>query len=158
AAHAPGDEGPAYCCQDDGMIGVGCGARSYTRSLHYSTEYAVRGRGVREILEDYTARPTEAFAQADYGFALSAAEQRRRYLSQSLLQCEGLALSAYRGRFGSDALDDLPELMELPALGLTERDRDRLRLTVAGIELSDLIGPWLYSPEARTLMEGFAWR
>src|SRR5262249_2986370 len=51
AGHAPGEEGPAYCCQDDGMVGLGCGARSYTRGLHYSTEYAVRGRGVREILE-----------------------------------------------------------------------------------------------------------
>ncbi|AYN27059.1 hypothetical protein D8682_08705 [Buttiauxella sp. 3AFRM03] len=25
-----------YCCQNDGMIGLGCGAHSYTHSLHYS--------------------------------------------------------------------------------------------------------------------------
>ncbi len=29
-------EGPAYSCQNDGMIGLGCGPRSYTRELHYS--------------------------------------------------------------------------------------------------------------------------
>ena len=36
-----------YCCQEDGMIGLGPGARSYTRSMHYSTEYAVGQTGVR---------------------------------------------------------------------------------------------------------------
>jgi oxygen-independent coproporphyrinogen-3 oxidase len=25
---------PTYCCQSDGMVGLGCGARSYTRTLH----------------------------------------------------------------------------------------------------------------------------
>src|SRR5205823_596337 len=57
AAHAPGEGGPVYCCQEDGMVGVGCGARSYTRALHYATEYAVRAAGIREILTDYIARP-----------------------------------------------------------------------------------------------------
>ena len=52
------------------MVGVGCGARSYTRALHYTTEYAVRARGIREILADYVARPDEAFERADYGFHL----------------------------------------------------------------------------------------
>ncbi|MGB6299953.1 MAG: radical SAM protein, partial [Rivularia sp. (in: cyanobacteria)] len=31
---------PIYCCQQDGMVGIGCGARSYTDDLHYSNEYA----------------------------------------------------------------------------------------------------------------------
>src|SRR5204863_8515685 len=44
------ESGPVYCCQDDGMIGLGCGARSYTRSLHYSCEYAVASRAVAGIL------------------------------------------------------------------------------------------------------------
>ena len=39
---------PVYCCQNDGMIGLGCGARSYTRALHYSCDYAVGARGVRD--------------------------------------------------------------------------------------------------------------
>jgi oxygen-independent coproporphyrinogen-3 oxidase len=41
APHAPAEEGPAYCCQTDGMVGFGAGARSYTASLHYSSRYAV---------------------------------------------------------------------------------------------------------------------
>ena len=140
------------------MVGVGCGARSYTRSLHYATEYAVRAAGVREILADYVARPDEAFDRADFGFRLGPEEQRRRYVIQSLLSGEGLAPAAYRARFGTEALDDLPELGELEPLGLARRDPDRLTLTPAGVERSDLLGPWLYSEAVRNLMGDYAWR
>ncbi len=38
------------------MIGLGCGARSYTRALHYSpAEYAVAAAGVRAVLDGYLA-------------------------------------------------------------------------------------------------------
>ncbi|MGW3660247.1 STM4012 family radical SAM protein [Streptomyces sp. NPDC005151] len=49
-------QGPAdYACQTDGMIGLGCGARSYTSRLHYSFDYAVEMREVRAIIDGYTA-------------------------------------------------------------------------------------------------------
>ncbi|HKB46404.1 MAG TPA: STM4012 family radical SAM protein, partial [Ktedonobacterales bacterium] len=64
AAHAPEEIGPVYCMQEDGMVGLGCGARSYTRTHHYSAEYAVGSAGVRAILQDYIARPVEWFAAA----------------------------------------------------------------------------------------------
>ncbi|MBD0300859.1 MAG: STM4012 family radical SAM protein, partial [Tolypothrix sp. T3-bin4] len=32
----PPSPSPIYSCQADGMVGLGCGARSYTDSLHYS--------------------------------------------------------------------------------------------------------------------------
>ena len=51
-ADAPRAAGPAYCCQEDGMIGLGCGARSYTRSLHYSLDYAVQPKSEKEIIAD----------------------------------------------------------------------------------------------------------
>jgi oxygen-independent coproporphyrinogen-3 oxidase len=44
--NAAEETGPVYCCQEDGMVGLGCGARSYTRGLHYSREYAVGAAGV----------------------------------------------------------------------------------------------------------------
>src|SRR5262245_18701262 len=146
-------DGPVYCCQNDGMVGLGCGARSYTRSLHYSSEYAVGATGVREILAAYIAKPDEAFDFADYGFTLDGAEQRRRFVIQSLLQVEGLDLAAYRERFGSEALDDLPELAPLEDRGLSSPGDGRLRLTEAGLEMSDVIGPMLYSARVRILME-----
>jgi oxygen-independent coproporphyrinogen-3 oxidase len=156
--HAPAEDGPVYCCQEDGMVGVGCGARSYTRALHYATEYAVRAPGIRELLADYVARTDEAFDRADFGFRLGPEEQRRRYVIQSLLSGEGLVLTAYRARFGTEALDDLPELGELEPLGLAARDAGRLRLTAAGVERSDTLGPWLYSEPVRRLMGEYAWR
>jgi oxygen-independent coproporphyrinogen-3 oxidase len=158
AAHAPEPGGPVYCCQDDGMVGLGCGARSYTRGLHYSGEYAVSAGGVKAILQDYVARPAATFAQARYGFRLDGDEQRRRYILQSLLQVEGLDRATYRGRFGSDALADRPDLLELVAQGWATLTADRLALTVEGLEYSDTIGPWLYSPPVQALMEEYTLR
>jgi oxygen-independent coproporphyrinogen-3 oxidase len=155
ARHAPGDDGPVYCCQEDGMLGLGCGARSYTRAVHYASDYAVGAAGIRAILARHVARPAEAFAVAEHGFTLDPAEQRRRYVLQSLLQAEGLSGSAYTRRFGTAFRDDLPELAELEPLGLAVAADDRLRLTAAGLERSDAIGPWLHSPCVRALMESY---
>jgi oxygen-independent coproporphyrinogen III oxidase len=158
SASAPDEEGPVYCCQDDGMVGLGCGARSYTRSLHYSGEYAVGAKGVREILADYVARSDGEFAAVDYGFWLDEDERRRRFVLQSLLQTDGLERVHYRRRFGSDALDDLPQLAELEPAGLATVDGDRVRLTDAGLERSDAVGPWLFSDRVRALMAGYELR
>lgn len=149
---------PAYCCQDDGMVGIGCGARSYTRGLHYSSEYAVSARGVRAILDEYIVRPAEAFSTAAYGFALSEDEQRRRYVIQSLLQVDGVALGAYRLRFGGELLEQLPELDQLTEHGMARLSPTRLQLTEHGLELSDTIGPWLYSAPVAGRMERFELR
>ncbi|MFC5813703.1 STM4012 family radical SAM protein [Nonomuraea harbinensis] len=142
--------GPAYCCQTDGMVGLGCGARSYTSRLHYSFEYAVGARQVRAIIDDYVSR--DDFGVANVGFVLSAAERGRRHLIQSLLQVEGLDRGFYRARFGTDVLDDFP----------LDRFGDRLvlepsvvRLTAEGLAYSDGIGPALFSPEVKALMEGY---
>jgi len=164
AAQAPTADGPAYCCQDDGMVGLGCGARSYTRALHYSGEYAVGATGVREILAAYIAKGAymvktdDAFDFVDYGFRLDGADQRRRFVIQSLLQVEGLDFAAYRARFGSEAMDDLPELARLEDRGLATRDDARLRLTEEGLEMSDVIGPAFYSARVRGLMKSYQLR
>jgi oxygen-independent coproporphyrinogen-3 oxidase len=155
AAHAPTCTAPHYCCQEDGMIGLGCGARSYTRGLHYASEYAVGATGVRAILADYIGKADNAFDMADYGITLDAAEQRRRYVIKSLLQVTGLALPAYHTHFGSAALEDLPQLAELEQHGLATRTPDHLRLTAAGIERSDTIGPWLASARVQALIEEY---
>lgn len=146
---------PVYCCQQDGMLGLGSGARSYTGALHYSGEYAVGASGVRQIIADYIARPQDSFSWADYGFRLNEEEQRRRYLIQSLLQAEGLDLEAYRARFGSSAWEDVPQLAELEHLELAASGPKYLRLSERGLEHSDAIGPWLGSLRVREQMEGF---
>lgn len=148
--------GPDYCCQDDGMVGLGAGARSYTTNLHYSTEWAVGAPNIRGIVDDYVERTPEQMSAADYGCELDAGEQRRRYLIKSLLRIDGVETSAYRGRFGSEVTEDFPGLRALVELRAIEREDARLRLTELGFEWSDAIGPWLFSTTMRSRMESFA--
>jgi oxygen-independent coproporphyrinogen-3 oxidase len=155
---ADGRPAPPYRCQDDGLVGLGCGARSYTRRLHYSDEYAVRQGAVGDILSRWVALPDAAFGSAGHGFRLDDAEQRRRWVVQSLLSDEGVSATEYRRRFGTDVSADLPELAELADLGLASSDADGLRLTDAGMERSDVIGPWLNSPRVRELMGDYSCR
>jgi oxygen-independent coproporphyrinogen-3 oxidase len=158
ASHAPTLDGPVYCCQEDGMVGLGCGARSYTRGLHYSSEYAVGASGVRAILQDYVARGDSSFDAAHYGYLLTEEDMRHRYIIQSLLQADGLERAAYHTRFASDALADLPQLHELVEHGLATLTHERLLLTQSGMERSDMIGPWLYTAQVQALMEVYELR
>lgn len=148
-------EGPVYCCQEDGMVGLGAGARSYTTGLHYSTEYAVGREGIQAVINRFIASPARDFANADYGCRLDEEEQRRRYILKSLLRVEGLSLERYRVRFGEELLADFPALIELTDEGMADVRDDWLRLTESGLELSDVIGPWLCSPTVREKMQGF---
>ncbi len=155
AAHAPAETGPVYCVQDDGMLGLGCGARSYTRTHHYSNEYAVGPGTIRSILHAYAETPGEAFAFAHHGYVLNGEEQRRRYVLKSLLEAGGLSLPAYQQRFGSSVLGDLPTLHELFEFGLATVENGMMQLTPDGLERSDTIGPWLYSLTVQQLMEEY---
>ncbi|MBB5862340.1 STM4012 family radical SAM protein [Xanthomonas arboricola] len=145
APHARDGDAPVYCCQSDGMVGIGCGARSYTAGLHYSSEYGVSRRSVAEILDHYLARDPASFACADYGIALDADDAMRRHAIQSLLVFPGLDRDDFRQRFGLDCLQALPQLQELLALGLAQQHAALLSLTAAGMERADTIGPWLTS-------------
>ncbi|MEU8003771.1 STM4012 family radical SAM protein [Catellatospora sp. NPDC049111] len=151
-ADVPDPDGADYCCQDDGMVGIGCGARSYTADLHYSFDYAVSVREVRAIIDDYLSRPAGDFAHAEFGFALDGGEQRLRWLVKSLLRAEGVDLAGYAHRFGSKADDDFPHLAELVERGWAIGDGDRLVLTDEGLAHGDAIGPWLVSGPVRAAM------
>ncbi|MEX3099383.1 STM4012 family radical SAM protein [Streptomyces sp. ST1015] len=145
-ADAPDQGADDYACQTDGMVGLGCGARSYTREVHYSFDYAVGMSEIRQIIDDYVA--TEDFAHAETGFAMDDDERRRRYLLQSLLQAEGLPAAGQREHFG-------PELTRMAERGwLTETD-GRLKLTPEGLAHSDAIGPELFSPAVRHRMAAY---
>ncbi|MGV9315680.1 STM4012 family radical SAM protein [Streptomyces sp. NPDC003691] len=157
---APGageERGPEdYACQTDGMIGLGCGARSYTSRLHYSFDYAVGAAEVRGIIDDYTR--TEDFGHAEVGFAVAGDEARRRHLLQSLLQARGLATEEYRERFGTEPGDDFaPELARFAALGWLDRGAPAglLRLGPEGLAHSDALGPELFSPAVRARMAAY---
>ncbi|MEO0841366.1 MAG: STM4012 family radical SAM protein [Cyanobacteria bacterium J06643_5] len=146
---------PVYCCQQDGMVGLGCGARSYTDGLHYSNEYAVVGKGIREILQGYIQTPEESFDFVNYGFQLNAEEKRRRYILLSLLSHEGLKLHQYQKQFHTELFSDFSELSELIDLELVIDNNRILRLTQTGVEYSDAIGEWLFSEKVRRLMQRY---
>ena len=142
-------------CQADGMVGLGAGARSYTDAVHYSTAYAVGAQKVRSILESYVVADDSSFDHVSWGAVLTEEEKRRRFAILSLLHESGLDLEAYRARFASDPLADLPELQALLSIRtpepLLERTGDNLVLTASGFERSDQLGPWLMSERVRKL-------
>ncbi|WP_406265991.1 STM4012 family radical SAM protein [Nocardia sp. NBC_00881] len=147
-----------YACQTDGMIGLGCGARSYTSGTHYSFDYAVAPREVRAIIDTYTT--TADFTRAVYGRTIDGDEAERRYLLQSLLQAEGFAVADYRQRFGHVPRDSFPaELDALAERGwLADPESGHLRLTPEGLAYSDAIGPEFFSPAVRAAMAAYEHR
>ncbi|MEV4945279.1 STM4012 family radical SAM protein [Streptomyces sp. NPDC053755] len=147
-----------YACQTDGMIGLGCGARSYTSSLHYSFDYAVDMREIRSIIDTYTATGPEGFRRAQVGRWVDADEARRRHLLQSLLQAGGMDTRDYEDRFGTSPFADFPaELRRFEALGWLDEEAPSglLRLTAEGLAHSDGIGPELFSPAVRAAMAAY---
>ena len=146
-----------YSCQEEGMVGLGCGARSYTSEVHYASKYGVTYKATQSIIADYVG--TERYDVADYGIVLSREEQKRRFILKALLHREGLMLSAYQKRFGTDVMSDYPWLNELLVEEMAcfdvEENERVLRLTENGLGYSDAIGDWLISADIREQMEGF---
>lgn len=131
---APGHEvkdADDYRCQVDPMLGLGCGARSYTRALHYSEPFAVGAAGVKRIVRDYCAR--EDFTVAHWGYVLDEDEQARRHAVLSLLSHHGLAdAGPFQGLLNELALRGL---VTGPPWTLTEEGRAQ----------ADVIGPRFFS-------------
>ncbi|MGW1885058.1 STM4012 family radical SAM protein [Streptomyces sp. NPDC001970] len=153
-ADVPQQGADDYACQTDGMIGLGCGARSYTSGLHYSFDYAVDMREIRAIIDDYTR--TEDFSRAEVGRRMDDDETRRRHLLQSLLQARGMRAAEYRERFGSAPADDFrAELAAFADRGWLEESDGLLRLTPEGLAYSDALGPELFSPAVRAAMVAY---
>ena len=155
-----GSGGRAYCCQEDGMVGLGCGARSYTRGLHYSLDYAVGARrACKAIIADYLARDADEL------------RHRRVTASRSTPTSSGGATCCNRS-CNVEGLDAAPVRRTASAptrpttsptcrtfadLGLLEHDDGRLACRRRpGLERSDALGPWLFSDRVRGLMAGYA--
>ena len=146
--------GPVYRCQDDGMVGLGIGARSYTSALHYSSGYAVDQSQIRRLIADWCAQDDAGFGRIEHGIELTEEDQRRRFVILSVLE-RGLDRAAYRQRFGGEVLDHLPELAEAIALQLMDEQDGVLRLSETGVEQSDVIGQWMYSPRVQQRMAAY---
>ncbi|MCH2207106.1 MAG: STM4012 family radical SAM protein [Lentisphaerales bacterium] len=141
---------PEYSCQEDGMIGLGAGARSYTKDIHYSSEYAVGKSNVKSIISNYIQQNSETLNSAQYGIELSEDEHKRRFIIKSLLHIDGLSFKRYQEIYGIEVKIDFPQITELDDLNLVNRTRDKITRNQEGLDASDVIGPWLYSADIKT--------
>lgn len=154
--HLPASTISDHACQRDGMIGLGCGARSYTRRLHYATRFAVTQAGVRSILRQWIEQTDDELALATHGIWLSDDEQRRRFVIMCLLQAEGLSIADFQQRFPTAAVDEISGLLDIAGRGWAIRTDDRYLLTPAGLQHSDLVGPLLYSRPVLERLRAFS--
>jgi oxygen-independent coproporphyrinogen-3 oxidase len=154
-----GDAPPArlseYTCQEDGMIGLGAGARSYTGSAHYSRDFAVSRRGVLSIIESYCGSTEDDFAHAHTGCDVGRGDAIRRYAMKSILNRAGLDIARFAARFGASPLALLPDLARLCGAGYLRMEGGTLVPTASGLEWSDAIGPFLYSSAVTGRMDAF---
>ncbi|BDM62821.1 coproporphyrinogen III oxidase [Shewanella sp. NFH-SH190041] len=148
----PAHDQANYSCQRDGMLGLGAGARSYTNSLHYSSEYAVDRHSIRDIISHYLAQSETDFSFAHYGIRLDLEEKKRRFVIQSLLIADGLNLADYHARFHCDCLVEFPLLNTLLQAQFAVRQGDVMQLTPSGFERADSIGPWFVSDKVKQAM------
>lgn len=144
-----------YNCSIDGMIGLGVGARSYTRNFHYSEPYAISQPSVSHIIRDFSSRTNDSFKYSTYGIMLSEEDVRRRYILKNLLRLDGVDLNQYFNLYKSPLFKDFHELRHLIEADLAFCNSDNLILNQKGISLSDSIGPWFYSERVLTMMEKF---
>ncbi len=144
-----------YLPSENPMIGLGVGARSYTETLHYSSDYAVERKGVKNIITDYNQRTQEDFSQVNYGFKLSLAEQKRRYIVKSLCEGGSLNIERYQQKYNQNPWDEFYELEELSKQGLLNENSHLITLNEKGKSLEDVIGPWLYSKEVKEAIQQF---
>ncbi len=136
-------------------LAIGCGGRSYIDELHFCVPYSVSPQGCARILQVYLQKVDHQIIE--HGYLLTSAERQRRFLLKNLFYYRGLPIKAYETLFGRSPLMDFPVLKEwLAAQWLVWDERDNLRLTEAGLDLSDYLGPKLISPEVQAKME--AWR
>jgi oxygen-independent coproporphyrinogen-3 oxidase len=147
--------GSDYSCQEDGMIGLGTNARSYTQDLHYSTEYAVSRPNVAAIVQDYLQKPASAFYQAKYGIKLSKDDRQRRYLIKSLLKADGVYLQDFKNLFNENLFDLFPELNSLLDMQLATISHLKVQLTSEGLAYSDLLGHWFISDAVKAKMQAY---
>ena len=142
----------AYRCQEDGMVGLGAGARSYTTALHYSTEYAMRRTEIFQLVDEFVARIERGDTLIRHGFKLDPEEQQRRYIIKSLLYT-GLNRTNYLAFFSCPPEAHFgKELEALVQQECASCSDDTYILTELGRTYTDVIGRMFFSERVATRM------
>lgn len=144
-----------YRCQRDGMVGLGAGARSYTRMLHYSTPWRMVARNIRGVVEAYCQAMQAGDTEVRHGFALDDDEQQRRHVIQALLY-DGLDLSDFAATFGADASQTFrPQWDALREEDCVIGEGDFIRLTARGVRHADVVGQLFFSERVQHLIDTY---
>jgi oxygen-independent coproporphyrinogen-3 oxidase len=101
-------------------------------------------------------RDPAQFASARHGYQLERDDQMRRFALMSLLHVSGLDATLFLKRFDQLPEEALPQLNALAECEYVIRDEAVWRLTEAGLERSDQIGPFFFSSRVRERMEDYA--
>ena len=126
-------------------IGLGAGARSYTSSLNYSTQFAVNRNKVLSIVNEYTKQSNKNLHEIQYGIKLNKIEQKIRFILKSLIDGSSLNPTDYHNRFSSNPFDEFALLQKLVEHKMLEEKSGHWKLSTKGMENEDLIGPAFYS-------------
>ena len=144
---------PEYSCQENKMLGIGCGARSYIENIHYSRRYAVEDKNINNIIDGYLSEKNLEYAE--YGYKLSREEQKIKYILKSILKITGFRMEDYKKQFLSDPLEDFTELDRLIKEGYLTREDDRIFPSAKGLKYSDYIGTLFITDDIKIKMEEF---
>ena len=145
-----------YDAKVNGMIGVGAGARSYTKTRHYSTDYAVESKEIKNIIANYIQK--NDFDTISYGFQLNEDEQKRRFLVKAFTEGGELSIEKYNTLFNANPFDEYDLLKEFEARNWLSKRDHTIKLSAEGMKHEDVIGPALYSEEVKNLMHHFSWK
>ncbi len=152
------DGGKSVSCGFENMLALGCGGRSYLGGFHTCVPYSDRSAYIRQSIADFIAAP--AIRAFTHGIHLSQEEQSRRFVMKNLFVAAGVSLLEYAESFAAELLMDFPRLLEWEAAGYVYREEGKLKLTTAGMGLSDYLAPQLISQEVARLSEKWCdpWR
>lgn len=133
------------------LVGLGAGARSYARGLHFRNTYTTLNG--RKALQTYMQNIAEGRHSVESGVYLDRDEQMRQYCIGHLA---ALDQNELRRLFGQSFEEKFPQLYEeLIQAGLAESEGAWLRLTERGLLFRDLIGRQLFSPRASELEDSY---
>ena len=144
---------PDYSCQENKMLGIGCGARSYIENIHYSRKYAVEDKNINAIIDAYLKE--ENFRFAEYGYKLSEKEQKIKYILKSILKITGFNPEDYRKKFHTDAAVEFSGLERLINEGYLINEGSRIFPSAKGLKYSDYIGTLFITDNIKRKMKEF---
>ncbi len=141
--------------QGNPLIGIGASARSYTNTLHYSTDYVVTKRSTLNIISDYCQKGFENLIS--HGFELDMDEQKRRSAILNLI-ISRLNAHEYKKKFDSDIWEEFgQELKAMEEEGCIETNKQsgQISLTQKGFKYSSILGSIFYSEKVKELEKNY---